>query len=728
MPTIREIAIHAGFMKDFQALQPNVRKQVAASVAKFRTNDLPGTHVEKIHKASNPRFRSVRVTQSIRAIVLAPTTGTLHVLLKVLPHDDAYKWAERTQLRVSGNHKFGLLDVEALDHAVSKVRASPDATRLFAAVADEDMTMLGISEDVLALARELRSVLQLDDAKDAVPADQWDVLHALAAGLTPQEIIDELSLEPVNPEPVAAALDLDTVHDHAIDHAIANTREQIHTIAGDEDLHRMLNEPFDDWLVYLHPSQQHFVDAEFNGPARITGGPGTGKTVVAMHRAKKLAERNDGQVLFATYNGALAMEVGRNLDRLITDRSVRERIIVSTIDGVARQIVDGHSGRLPSFTSPAEYRRSHSTSAAFFPRVDSIWREVLTRHNVIYPVSFLNEEWEHVILPQNIRSEDAYLAASRRGRGRPLPGPQRRLIWPVLNDFRATLLAHEWWTFATLPYGAAKYAQNGIDPTYRYIVVDEVQDFSLGHLKLLKSLITNDDHDSLFLSGDSGQKIYTHGGSMSRAGINIIGRSRKLTLNHRSSVEILSLANAILGSPNAREDVEDGNDTRAARAVFHERKPIARSCATEMEELDHITETIQLWRDIDEIDFSEIAVSVRTVKRIAGFKAALKKRGIPTRQLSSSKKESRDAGVGVGTMHSLKGLEFRRMIVSGVGVDQVPPAGSITPTTEDPTTHALQMAMERQLLYVACTRAREELLVTWVGEPSTLLPPWFTGG
>lgn len=724
MEPARQIAIHAGFMKDFQSLQPEVRRQVAASVLKFRINDLPGSHVEKIHNASNPRFRSVRVTQSIRAVVLAPTSGQLYVLLKVLPHDDAYKWAERTRLTVSGSRTFGLLDLEALNEVTAKARALPDAPRLFAHISGEEFRSLGIGDEVIELARELRSVDQIDEAKAAVPAEQWDILHALAAGLTLQEVSDELSIVPAEPEPANATLDLDTVDDADVDFAIANTRDQVYTVSGADDLEQMLDGNFAEWRVYLHPTQQRFIDAEYAGPARITGGPGTGKTVVAMHRAKRLAEQNDGSILLTTYNGALVMEINEALNRLIADEEVRSRIEVTTIDKVARTIVEErHGSKLLPASSPAEERKRNTDRPVFFSNNRVIWREIVQRHRLSYSAEFLDNEWNLVILPQEIKTEEQYLSAKRRGRGQGLNAAQRKIIWPAISDYRNTLFENGWWTFDTVVYAAASYERTyAVRGPYRHIVVDESQDLSVGHWRLIRALMLPNVPNNLFISGDTGQQIYNHGGSMISVDIDIQGRSRRLTLNHRSSVEILTLAKSILHDSESSED-----DGRAARAIFHRRKPIASAFTTDVDELDHIAETIQLWHQVDDIAYPDIAVGVRTVKRIAGFCAALEKRGVPTRRLSNMRKDPRRAGVSVGSMHSLKGLEFRCVVVTGVGLDQVPPAGSITPAGVDPVTHAADLARERQLLYVACTRAREELLVTWVGNPSPLLPRSFTG-
>ena len=713
---MREIAVHAGFLRDFRSLEPEMRQQIAFALTRFRMDELPGSHVENIHRPANARFRSVRVTKSMRAIVLAPITGNTHVLLKVLPQDDAYQWAERTTLTVTSTRKLNLIDRSALDELTQRTRRATPGPYLLSTFSDGQLRSLGICDEVIPLARNLRTEAQLDAARGVIPARQWDIIQALASGLTVDEIAAELNITRTESVSAGPTLELDAIDEALLDDAIANTPEDIYLVTSDNDFERILDRPFATWRIYLDPAQRKLVNAVYSGPARITGGPGTGKSIVCMHRAKVLAERGEGRVLLATYNSSLAKEIARGLDELITDAHVRQRVTVLTINAVARRILKPSAYPIgPSRNNGEVGPSGRSDSLISSSKITSLWNELRRKYDIEESASFLNDEWNLVVLPQQIKNQDDYLSALRIGRGRALNNARRKQVWTALDEFRHRLWDNQWWTFETEVHFAAQFAANSREVPYRHIIVDESQDFSRDHWRLVEALMARDRADNLFISGDTGQQIYSHGESMRSVGINIVGRSRRLTLNHRSSAEILSFGNRILGDTAPTDD-------RGMRAVFHRDPPTLIGWPTREDEIAYVVDTVWRWHHESKSPLSNIAVATRKVKMIPAIREALADQGIPCRALSRYEHGGDRRGVTIGTMHSLKGLEFQRVIVTGVSADAIPPPGSITPAGEDQLTHEAELTRERHLLYVACTRARDSLVVTWVGEPSRLLP------
>ena len=291
MPTL---AIDKGFLADLVKLEKPVAKRVTEVFDEFDSATHTGLHLEKINNARNPRFRSIRIDQFWRGIVLTPENGDVYTLLKVLPHDDAYAWAQRSNISVNkATGGIEIRDEAAIERTLPELeKAAKSAdTVLFEGVSDADMRRLGIDDNTLTFARALTKVGQLEAAKSLLPETQWDVLFGLAAGYTPEEVWADLG----------AAILAEPVDTEDIDAAVLRSRDRVVLVNGPDELMNVFAYPFATWRVYLHPTQRDVVEASFNGPARITGGPGTGKTVVALHRAHMLAKRDDGRVLLTTF-------------------------------------------------------------------------------------------------------------------------------------------------------------------------------------------------------------------------------------------------------------------------------------------------------------------------------------------------------------------------------------------------------------------------------------------
>ncbi|EHB48620.1 UvrD/REP helicase [Mycolicibacterium rhodesiae JS60] len=692
MPTL---AIDKGFLSDLVDLEKPVRKRVTEVFDEFDAATHTGLHLEKINNARNPRFRSIRIDQAWRGIVLAPETGDVYTLLKVLHHDDAYAWAQRST--VSVNTATGGIEIRDEDAIAANLPeltkvAQTAETLLFEHVSDADLGRLGVDDKTLAFARALTSPAQLDAAKAFLPETQWDVLFGLAAGFTPEEVWSDLGAE-ILAEPV------DT---EDLDAAILRSRDRMVLVNGPDELMNVFAYPFATWRVYLHPTQRTVVEASFKGPARVTGGPGTGKTVVALHRAHRLAQRAEGRVLVTTFTSTLSDTLRSGLDMIVDDDAADDRIEVANVDRLAHKV----------------FRRAHGAPNLLSADDEkSMWSSIVEKLGVSFTDVFLAEEWRHVVLARRISTAEEYLAAKRTGRGRPLGSSQRAQVWQAMWEFEQALAELGAWTHETIRREATALLEATSVKPYRHIVIDEAQDLSPDQWRLLRAAVA-EKPDDIFIAGDTHQRIYDSRVSLRDVGINVTGRSTRLNLNYRTTAEILGWSLGLLrGQPI--DDMEGGLDSIAGcKSYVHGAAPNLQGFETLDAETTFIAAAVKGWIT-EGVAPAEIGVAVRAKWLGTKVAAVLKAEGIPSVDLAKATKD--DDAVHVGTMHRMKGLEFRCVSVAGVGAQLVPAPNAVTAAEDDKQTHDQDLERERCLLFVACTRAREELLVTWHGEPSPFL-------
>ncbi|MCK9925869.1 AAA family ATPase [Frankia sp. Mgl5] len=702
------LGIDKEFLLGFAALEKQVQNRVLDVFARFEQATHTGLHLEKIGNARDDRFRSIRIDKFWRGIVLAPDSGDTYTLLKVLPHDDAYAWAQRRRASVNAaTGRIEIRDVVAIDATLPELarQAERAVSRLFAHVADKDLRRLGIDEQTLAFARVLTDVRQLEMARGFLPPNQWDALFGLAAGMTPEEVWAEIGAAS---ETARASFDADDVGA-----AVERSGDRVVLVDGPEELLEVFRHPFALWRVYLHPAQRRIAQARFGGPARVTGGPGTGKTVVALHRAHELALRGAGRVLVTTFTSTMGDSLAADLDLLVHEPLVRERITVATVNKLAYDLFRARYPQ-PAILTDVEER--------------AVWRTAARGLGLSFSESFLSEEWRQVILAQEITTEAEYQKARRVGRGRPLGPRQRAQVWAAWQHFDRDLRASGRWTHEMICVEAARLLEQRPQRPYRHVVIDEAQDLSPVQWRFLRAAVAP-GADDIFVAGDAHQRIYHNRVSLRELGIPVVGRSARLTVNYRTTAEILAWSLGMLrGEPI--DDMDGGLDSVAGyRSEIHGPAPRLRGFATWNDEIREAAEQIRAWTRAG-VALDEIGVAVRSNKLAESFPSALHRLGIPTRLLarSSEKAAQTEQAVGpavvVGTMHRMKGLEFRCLAVLGVGERQVPASSAVTPVGEDEIAHAQDVQRERCLLFVACTRAREELSVSWHGPQSPFLAPF----
>ncbi|MFI6508537.1 UvrD-helicase domain-containing protein [Streptosporangium sp. NPDC050855] len=681
------LALSPEFPAGLAALAQPVRRDVVVSARRFLQNVAGAPHPERVRGARDPRVATLRLADRHRGVVVRQRD--VYWLLTVLPDAEAWAYAQRHRFGV--NTALGVVemwDAEALDRVRPAVRRAAEATtsRLFSDICDSDLAELGVDGRFLPLVRQITDQLTLEALEPLLPPTQYEPLAALARGESMAGAWRELENcravapdpEPVNPEDFGAALL------RSPDRAVFTPHPR--------ELNRVLEAP--GWCVFLYPPQHRMAYRDsYPQPTLVTGGAGTGKTLVALHRAAHLASRATGQVLLVTFSQGLSADLAARLDVLIEDEVIRKRVEVGNVDRLAHRIVAEAEGRPPSLVGGAE--------------LTALWEETATGHSP----AFLLREWEQVVLAQNLRTLEEYLEAPRPGRSVELSRRERAVVWDAVGHVteqlrlrgRRTLLqlASEASTLLGRTTGDLLEETEPVREPYRHIVVDEAQDLHPAQWRLLRAAVPHAP-DDLFVVGDPHQRIFDTRVTLGAVGIDAI--QQRLQVSYRLPREILSWGVRLRGGGPADGLVKGVQELYGFRGVRYGPRPTVRAYDSPRDELTGLVAQVGQWVD-EGVPPEEIAVAARTSGLVRDARAAL-----------------RELGVRVTTLHGMKGLEFRRVAVIGVSDGTVPDPGALTPVGEDPAARAHDLQRERGLLYVACTRARELLYVSHSGRASPFLP------
>lgn len=699
------------FAKSYDALDGSVQPLVLQFIMKMqRDPDSNGLNLKPPKGAKDKRVRTARVTDNYRA-VLMHYADRIYYLVAVLPHDDAYDFAANILFdinKVTGG--IELINLGSLYGTLSGQPKSTDSTvdtktAFFAGVSDADFERLGVHSSIVPALREIHSEDAVLGIVETLPKLARDVILCLADGMSVEEVWEQVSSvaaikEDIDPQDYEAAIERPA------------TKEAF-VVTGDiAEFGRILTEPLSAWRIFLHPAQRALAERKtpYKGPARVTGGPGTGKTVVALHRVKALAERLPAghAILLTTFTTNLANLLKSQLKDL-GGAQLLAKVDVRNIDKVAYGTVKETFGpEAPSRLKDGE--------------ILNRWIELAQEQSIHhFDGRFLDAEWKQIVLAQDIRSRDEYFAARRAGRGRRLSRPERAQVWSLIEEFERRLDREKAAGVIQLAAQAARIASGWSDEErpYRHIVVDEAQDLHAAHWKLLRALVPEGD-DDLFLVGDAHQRIYDNRTSLSAHGINIRGRSKRLTLNYRTTRQILVSSLNLLGK--VEFDDLDGNPEhlRGYRSVLSGASPETQRYRTPAEEMTALAQRIDGWQR-EGVKPHEIAVVARTHALADAAVQALRDAKLATVKVADSRVPDPDEGVQVMTMHRIKGLEYRAVAIVGAGAQYMPLPTALTPQTEDRLQYASDLRREQSLLFVSATRAREQLSITWSGQTSQFL-------
>ncbi|MBY4571127.1 DNA helicase UvrD [Gordonia sihwensis] len=734
--------------KSMPKLDGSIRNKVWAFIEKLGTDHTaPGLHIEPLKGAVDKRVRTGRVDLQYRAILFKiddklgddPT----FIYMGTWPHDDANKLAERSYLQVNPINGVleavvGELDgdddrkkrVVVPDHDGGLDRAfttSPTPAGYLAELGFtlEDFTdKLGIdpqiAADALAAADE-------DALMDVIaPAVTWqaDALLELATGISIDDLRAKYALADA---PADDGLDEDGKILKALDQPAS--KMQFRLIEDNEELRQAIeNDDFAAWRVFLHPEQRKYAERKtYNGAFRLSGGAGTGKTVVAVHRARNLARENpDARIILTTYNKTLAQSL--HADLLVLDSKVRiaarpgdPGVYVGGIDALGYAVLRQADNLAEAARSVLGYASIDSISSRTNA---SLWRELVTElssglDTKLATPAFLENEYIAVVLANRVTTLEQYVKVARAGRGVRLSRPQRIAVWKLVEAYRRQARMDGTLSYAEVLALAAESlrlrTEAGAGYLADHIVVDEAQDLHATHWALLRDLVAEGPND-LFIAEDSHQRIYGQPVVLGRLGIKIVGRSKRLTLNYRTTAENLHFAVSILSGAEYH-DLEQGEESTAGyRSARRGPAPRLVECSSMADELDKVAAQVRGWV-ADGVDPSSVAVLTRSEAARDQFVRALGERGVPARALENKSISSEH--VRVLTMHRSKGMEFSRVVLAGIDDAHVPSAATLKSVPDEERAEAL--LRERSLLYVAASRARDELVVTWSGARSGLL-------
>lgn len=653
----------------------------------------PGMSFHKLDKAKDKNFWSVRANRDIRLIVHKTQTSLL--LCYVDHHDKAYAWAERRKLET--HPRTGAAQLIEIRETVQEIfvpayvqaelplppAQAPEKPALFAAAADDELLSYGVPPEWLGDVKQATEDTLLALA-DHLPAEAAEALLELATGGKPR----------VAPPPAALA--------DPFEHPDAQRRFRI--LTNVEELQRALDYPWEKWTIFLHPEQRQWVERAFSGPARVSGSAGTGKTIVALHRAVHLARAHpNARILLATFSEALAHALRVRLRRLLGDEPrLSERIDVHSLATIGQRLYRAHVG-------PFEVVGRDRIK-------DLIGEAARSQGGQAFSQYFLLTEWDQVVDAWQLADWEAYRNVVRLGRKTRLSEPQRRSLWAIFEKVRDELRSKHLITEAQQFSALAHALSQSGKPVFDFAVVDESQDATPAHLRFLAALGAG-RLDALFFAGDLGQRIFQQPFSWKSLGIDIRGRSRTLRVNYRTSHQIRTQADRLLDPQIA--DVDGNTEIRGDTvSVFNGPLPIVRALASEDDEIEAVGQWIADLKKAGALPH-EMAVFVRSTAQFERARRAVSKSGLPFRTVDDHM-ETISGHVSIATMHLAKGLEFRAVAVMACD-DEVIPLQERMESVGDDSDLQEVYDTERQLLYVACTRARDHLLVTGVKPVSEFL-------
>lgn len=677
------------FTDSLARLTGEAQKAIKTTAFDLQVNPAqPGMQFHKLDKAKDKNFWSVRVNSDIRLIVHKTDASLL--LCYVDHHDEAYRWAERRKLEThptTGAAQLVEIRETVVEISVPRYvdveQPTPAKPPLFAHIAQATLFTYGVPEEWMpeVMAATEDSILEL---VEHLPGKAAEALLNLAKGMTP----------PV-PQPALAG-------DDPFEHPDAQRRFRL--MDNVEELERALEYPWEKWTIFLHPSQRQLVEREFNGPARVSGTAGTGKTIVALHRAVHLAKQNpESRVLLVTFSEILANALRTRLRRLVGNKPrLGERVDIHAMSSIGQRL---HELNLGSLRLASRTQVEHALSSA----ASKVGPTKFSQH-------FLYQEWEQVVDAWQLDSWEVYRDVKRLGRKTRLPEAQRQMLWDVFVKAREHLRESGLTTEAEMFTKLAMHLDDGAPAPFDFVVIDEAQDIDVPQLRFVAAL-SHSNPSSLFFAGDLGQRIFQQPFSWKSLGVDVRGRSHTLRINYRTSHQIRMQADRLLG-PEVGDVDGIIEDRRGTQSVFNGPPPEVIAFESPEKEID----AVGAWlRDCSEEDFlpHEIAVFVRSEKEIDRAIQAVKLAGPPYCVLDEHV-ETVQGAVAVSTMHLAKGLEFRGVAVMACDDAVIPSEERIASVGDDADLQEVYDT-ERHLLYVACTRARDRLIVTSGGEASEFM-------
>jgi superfamily I DNA/RNA helicase len=698
-----KILVYDKFFDSFIKLPVSIQKKVMDFQKKFRENsESSAIHLEPIISFKDQTLRTARIDQKYRAILKVPEKGDAYLLLWVDNHDEAMAWAENKVFQWNQNTQtYQVFVAPEVYHSTStKVdheEKSESDNLLLNSYSDKQLISIGVPEILIPSVRTIADIADLEKMEQFLPSDVFENLFYLMDGADIDSIIADIAEGLVKKE------------SEDPEEASINNQRNFIELTDDTLFNEALSGDLKKWKYFLHPSQRMLVEGHFNGPVKVTGGAGTGKTVAALHRLKFLLDKKSDTrpILFTTYTKALT----KNLKELVQDFKVdHARIEIINIDALAFQM----AGRFGLINSDQKVIGISAVKS-----VEELWDQMLESELVGYDKEFLISEYQDIILYHSVTSLDKYYHTSRIGRGKAISRRQRKEIWTIIEKYQSIKAIEQLVDRDEVFNLITNYLKENKIYPYSYVIADELQDFSNVELRFLRALVEQKAED-LFLVGDPLQKIYTRKINFSSLGIHIRGkRSRRLRINYRTSEEIKKLALSIIH--DCQYDNFDGEteDKKGYISLFHGDVPEYKLFSTKNDELDFVLSQISDLRKTG-VKLHDIVIGARTRSEIKDFKSVLHNNDYAYLDITGASNTGQKDGVRVSTFHSMKGLEFRHIFLVDVNQRTAP---RIPHEFEswDQNKKEEYLKSEKSLLYVAASRAVYTLVISGVGNRSDII-------
>lgn len=673
-----KLMLHREVLSNFGRLPSKVQKKLVELHRKFEEDSKQASiHLEKLQPmARDPKVRSARLGDDYRAIVIAPDKGDTFILIHVDHHDEAYRWCTNKQFEAHTElGTFQIVDVEQVQRVAEEVQSEPEHFQVpeyrLNTLDDDELFSAGVPKALIPSVRAVQNDDDFEKMAEYLPTDARQILYGYVCGLALDQAIEEMlgSIDTVKPAGpgdfsyLAGVASIDLV-----------------LLEGEEHLKEILAEDIEEWRIFLHPYQRKLVEWNVNGPMKINGAAGTGKTVALMHRAVWLAKQLEKgeRILVTTYTTNLAVTIKGLLEDMAPE--LHHRVDVTNLHQLARTICVKNDWR---------------GKIADHDDINAIWSDVFDTQTGTseFTREFIREEFDQIIDKMGIYNEESYLSTVRTGRPR-MMRKQRKTLWPYFAQFQHELLKRNQSTFEGLIHQARKVLERGLFDKYRHVLVDELQDFGLEALKLLRAISPIQEKlvNPLCVVGDGHQRLYSKVAvPLSRAGIDVRGRSRRLKINYRTSEQIRQWAHGILAGISIDDLDGETVTTMGDRSVFKGAAPQVATVASERQASEAIATWVKglIGKGDGKYKPHEICITPTDRNIIAGLQST----GIDLLELKARQRDpgQRDPGVRYGSKKRIKGLEFKAVavVLRGDSTEK-------TDRFED---------------YVAATRARERLLV-----------------
>ncbi len=678
-----QLMLHRDVLKSFGKLPVKVQRKSYELIRKFEEDSQQlSIHLEPVQNARDSKVRSARVGDDYRAIVIAPDRGDTFLLMHIDHHDEAYAWCKHRQFEThAALGTLQVFDIEAVERVVEQqTQSTPRATTSYILdhLSDSELFAAGVPQALIPAVRAVREDTAFEQLSHYLPAEATQVLYGVIMGMG----LDEALAEMLGIDRAHSSIPAVEVGDFS--HLVTAANSDLVLVEGEEHLRAILAEDIEAWRIFLHPYQRKLVEWGVTGAMKLYGAAGTGKTVALLHRAAWLAQQGELQVgeaiLITTFTSNLAITLKGLIEKLAPNHHAV--IEVTPLHQLARTVL---------------FRGGWRGKVVEEEDLERIWEEVLGR-NSSAPLNpaLIRTEFAQMIEPMGIDNEEGYLSAVRTGRPR-LQRAERKQVWAVVAQLQQELMKRNLLTLNGVIHQARLAIEAGKFQRYRHVLVDELQDFGLEALRLIAALspLAEDKTNPLCLVGDGHQRLYNRlPVPLSRAGIDVRGRSRRLKINYRTSEQIRLWAHAQLHAVEI-DDLDGGRAVITGdRSVFSGPEPqVVRA-----ESLEALVEPLYSWiEQLMQQGFARHEICITPIHQT--LMGALEQRGVATLELRPRERDPGQAeqGIRYGSRERIKGLEFRAVAL-----------------ILDLTQQSAEMEWQRYdrfATYVAATRAREQLLV-----------------